>query len=467
MRLLAESEAVPRLTALERIGLKVYIRYIFPFQLDGNYQIDEVTRVLRTAYVATQRRIPAMACEAVADEDAKQAGVLKLKKLHEGEIQDFVVQDLRAPDAFPSTYAELQSTSFPVAAFDADLLCPRSEWPLAGERLPISLVQANFIRGGLLLNWSVLHLVGDGTAYYTWAKVWAEECRRAQGLDIPKPVELPVSVVRDRERVMQPSGHNSGLLQNHPEYTLLPDPLLDVPPKLLARNHRAQVFYFSPAALQTLKADASPSRAIGPSDQTWISTNDALSALLWRTTMKVQHPLDTLKGNPESVFSIALNGRLRTDPPVHPSTLGCFLEFIAISAPVRKLIGSTNLADLALKIRKAILRADGQFTDDVVTLVDQLEDVRQLVPTSFLDLPGFNCMMTSWIKFDLYSLDWGSLLGHRIGAVRLPHRGFFNGIQVVLPMAPDGGIEVVVGVEEDRMDTLLRDPLWMKYAVPR
>ncbi|KAJ1709591.1 alanine--tRNA ligase [Aspergillus flavus] len=464
---ISEFDQVPTLTAIERIGPKGYVRYIFPFQLDDDYDIDEVSRVLRAAYAATQRRVPAMACEAVPDMNTKQAGVLKLQKLDDEAIEDIVIQDLRVSDTFPTSYAELKSNSFPVASLDADLLCRRSVWPSAGERLPISLVQANFIRGGLLLNWCTLHLVGDGTSYFTWMKIWAEECRRAQGLYIPEPVELPPAVVRDRERVMRSSGRNLGLLESHPEYTLLPFTPSSAPPKMMAQNHRAQVFYFSPEALQALKAEASPVNTSVPSDQKWISTNDALSALLWRTVMKVQWPWEILEGDPISVFNIAIDGRLRTEPPVHPDTLGCFLEYVAVSVPIRKIVGSTNIADLAILIRKAILKADKQFTDDLVALIEKLEDVDRLVPTAFLDVPGFNCVQTSWINFKLYSLDWGSLLGHNIGAVRLPHVGIINGLQVVLPAPPDGGMEILVGVEESCLDKLLQDPLWMKYAVPR
>lgn len=183
--------------------------------------------------------------------------------------------------------------------------------------------------------------------------------------------------------------------------------------------------------------------------------------------MAVQWPLDSLEGNPISVFNIAIDGRERTDPPIHQSTLGCFLEYVAVKAPIREILSSANLADLAILIRKAIQRADNQFTDDVITLVEKLEDVNQLFPTAFLDVPGSHCVQTSWVKFDLYSLDWGSLLGGRIDSVRAPHVGVINGLQVVLPVLPDGGIEVLVGVEASCLDRLLHEPLWTKFAKAR
>lgn len=322
------NNSIPPLTPLERIGPKGYLRYVFPFQLAENYNLDEVSTILKTGYNALKQRIPVVACEAVPDTDSEQAGVLKLQRLANSDNEDFVVKDLRDSNTFPHHYSSLKDKAFPVSAFDGDILCRRSVWPSPGQKLPTSLVQANFIRGGLILTWCILHMVGDGKSFYIWTKVWADECCRAytQTPEAQTPVTLPEAIWHDRERIMNPSGRNTGLLKDHPEYTLLLFTPTGVPPKLLSPTHRGQIFYFSPAALKALKAEAAPDRATVSSDQSWISTNDALSALLWRTLMAVQSPLETLDGDPVSVLSIAIDGRQRTDPPVHPETQGCFLE---------------------------------------------------------------------------------------------------------------------------------------------
>ncbi|CAI7573844.1 unnamed protein product [Penicillium discolor] len=445
---IVNDQPIPRLTALERIGPKGYLRYIFPFQLEEEYDLDEVFRILQAGYQVLTQRIPEVACEAIPDGHSKQRGVMRLQEEANGDIARIVVKDLRG--SFRSDYAELKDKCFPVASLDADTFCPRSVWPSAGERLPISVVQANFIRGGLILTWCIFHMVGDGTTFYTWTKIWAEECRRAQGLEIPDPIRLPEAIWQDRERVTKPSGDTAGKLENHPEYTLLPFTPPGAPPKMTSLSHCGQIFYFSPESLAGLKAEASPVNATEPSDQKWISTNDALAALLWRTVMAVQSPLETLEGDPVSVFNIAIDGQQRTDPKLHPETLGCFLEYVAVSVPIRRMLSTMSLADLATEIRKAILRADQQFTDDVVALVEQLEDVDRLVPTAFLDVP-----------------EWGPLLGNNIEAIRVPDVGCIDGCQVVLPVLPNGGMEILVGVEESSLDRLLDDPLFTKYGVAR
>lgn len=147
---------------------------------------------------------------------------MKFKEIPHGEFEHITARDLRAEGDFPMTYAELKEKHFPVSAFEADQVCRRSVWPVPGERLPISLVQANFIQGGLILTWCIFHMAGDGTSFYTWSQIWAEECRRAQGLEITEPFHLTAEVFSDRERLKKPSGNATGSLEDHAEYMHLP-----------------------------------------------------------------------------------------------------------------------------------------------------------------------------------------------------------------------------------------------------
>ncbi|KUI62833.1 Trichothecene 3-O-acetyltransferase [Cytospora mali] len=461
---------LPALTPLEWIGPKSYPRYLFLFELPDNYDMIEVARILKAGLKAAQKRLPVMACEAVPDHKSKQAGVMRLKKIRDNTFDFITFKDLRAPGAFPVTYRELKEKNFPVSFFDEDKLCRLSSpFPNFDERLPVSMVQVNFVDGGMIMTWCLLHMFGDGKTYNVWLQVWAEECRRAAGLSIPNPYHMPKAMWKDRKRIMKPSGRNAGRLEDHPEYVISPTKPTGAPPKMRSKSHRGQVFYFSPQALQELKAEASPAKATMPGDQKWISTNDALSALLWRTVMTVQHPLEKLEGDPVSYFDIAIDGRLRTSPPVHSHTLGCWLEYVDVSMPLRELLTMASLADIAMLVRKGIDRAnrDGAYTDELVAMIKKLDDVDRLVITSLLDMPGTNCMLTSWKDFALYDIDWGYKLGGNIQAVRGHSVGVINGLQVVLPELPDGGLEVLVGVEESCLERLMNEPMWNRFAVAR
>ncbi|KAJ8105439.1 hypothetical protein ONZ43_g7426 [Nemania bipapillata] len=180
--------------------------------------------------------------------------------------------------------------------------------------------------------------------------------------------------------------------------------------------------------------------------------------------MAAQFKLDELEGDPVSVFNIAVDGRPRTNPPVHPRTLGNWLGWVAPQMPIRAMLSRPSIADPAVVIRKAVAGLSEEYVDSLSTLFESVVDVNRVVATAFVDVPGFNCVQTSWINLGVYELDWGKTLGGKIQAVRCPDVGVINGGSLVLPALPCGGIELIIGVESKSLPRLLEDPLLAKYA---
>lgn len=171
----------------------------------------------------------------------------------------------------------------------------------------------------------------------------------------------------------------------------------------MSDTHRGQVFYFAPERLDALKKEAWPHNATakstngngGEGHPRWISTNDAVTALLWRTVMAVQNPVESLgDADPTSTFAIAIDARSRFDPPVHPRTLGCFLAYVGVEMPIRKML-TGPLADIAIEIRKDVAKAGIGYADELVSIADGLTDVDRFLVKAFADVPGYNCVQTS------------------------------------------------------------------------
>ncbi|WYZ42789.1 hypothetical protein EsH8_VI_000488 [Colletotrichum jinshuiense] len=466
----AQLDLTPPLLPVEQIGPKGWVRSIFHFELPDNYDVDHLTSLLKTAYNAMKARTPIAGCE-VVPLDAKQGGLLQLR--HYGdEIDDFLAKDLRADESFPS-FAELKAQGFPSSALDPAIVCRRGlggEWPKAGDRLNVTWMQANFIKGGLLLNMLFLHAYADGTTAYKFTEILAEELRAAQGLPIDSPAEVPW---KDRAKIMKSTGLNAGRPEDHAEYIELPFSPPGPPPKLASPIHHGHVFYFSPESLTALKAEASPAnvklfkgREGIPS---FVSTNDALTALIWRATMSAQHasklrPIEEDPTPSPSIMGVALDARRRAGVPIHKHTLGNVLGFAAAVLDIREVVSEGSLADLAICVRRAVAKTEGTYLDDLTALVERLEDVTRLAPTMFLDMPGNHMLQSSWREFPFYDIEWGTAFGDRMLALRPPAVGVCHTMQIVLPDPQKGGIEVFVGVENDAMATLLADPLWRKYA---
>ncbi|KAK1659592.1 transferase family-domain-containing protein [Colletotrichum godetiae] len=462
---------IPQLTPLEQISPRGWVRYLFPFKLSEDYQPEAIADILRRSLLATKQRLPTLACEAVPDPDARQANAIKLQRITDNEIEPVIINDLRHSETFTISFKELEVKHFPVSSFPAEVFTRCPIWPAPGQRIPITIVQANFIRGGLILNWNLFHLVGDGQTFYNWIRVWAEETRRAQGLAISDPVRYDDCIYMDRQIAqgfpqILPKGM-AGRLEDHSEYTIVTDPATQLAKIATTDGHIGQVFYLSQESLRRLKEDAQPRTG----DGSYVSTNDALSALIWRSIMAAQFDLAQLDGSENSVFNIAIDGRGRSRPLIHPEAMGSFLGFIQVELPIREILEADNLATLSLLIRKAVIAMDekfaGSFINDVIQLVNDQDDLGALIPTSFLDVPGRNCAQTSWEKFKMYDLNWGNALGGKIAAIRSPSCGILNGMQIMYPQHPDGGREMLVGIYESCLDKLCNDPTWARYAKRR
>ncbi|KAJ9414991.1 transferase family-domain-containing protein [Fusarium oxysporum] len=469
-------DLAPPLLPTEQIGPKIWVRNIFFFELSERYNMSALVEMLRLGYRNLKKNVPLIGCEVVPAGESR-AGMSKLRHYGDENLNDFTVKDFRADSACPS-FAELKAQGYPSSALDPDRFCPRGlggEWPQPGDRVTVSLMQANFIRGGLLLSMSFLHVCCDQTTVFKFIEVFAEEIRRAQGLAITDPAEIHSE---DRENMMKVSGNNAEICLDHPEYTILESSPSKVPPLLSRDIHHGHVWYFSPESLTALKEEASPKNAKILKHETlppYISTNDALTALIWRSTMAAQYSaaLRTSTGSlgskaPRSgdlsQVAIALDLRRRSGCTIQKHTLGNIFGFAPAILDLNQIIQEASLADLAILVRRAVARAQNFYLDEIITIVDDLDDVSCLVATCILDMPGNHIIQTSWRDFPFYDIEWGDAFGSNMKALRPPSCGLMHGVQVVLPNPKRGGSEVWVGVEDSSMGRLMQDPLWRTYA---
>ncbi|KAJ4051606.1 hypothetical protein NW761_008625 [Fusarium oxysporum] len=464
-------DLAPPLLPTEKIGPMGWIRSLLHFELGESYNAEEVTSILKRAYSAFKDRTPIAGCEAVPTAEYLETGLLQLRHYGDEIEHDFLVKDLRGED-FPS-FEELKRRGYPSSVLDPDVVCQRGlggEWPRAGDRLNTTMVQLNFIKGGLLLNVLFLHAYIDGTTAYKFTEIFAEEVRKAQGLPITNPVEIPCE---DRAKLMKPSDTIVGKPEDHPEYIEVPFTPEGPPPKLASPIHHGHIFYFSSEKIQELKEAAAPRNAkLFKSDDTssYISTTDALTALVWRCTMTAQHGKKEGEDKPTgpSMVGLALDARRRAGKPIHKHTLGNILGFAPAILDIEKVLEheDVSLADVALVVRGAVNKSKDTYLATISSLVDSIGNVSRLIPAIFLDMPGNHALFSSWREFPFYDIQWGPALGGQIKAIRPPSVGVTHSMHIILPDRPDAGpgVEVFVGTENSAMENLLENPLWRQYA---
>jgi hypothetical protein len=209
----------------------------------------------------------------------------------------------------------------------------------------------------------------------------------------------------------------------------------------------ARIFYFSLSSLAELKAEAAA-----------YSTNDALTAFLWRHMSLARNPVSQSKlpvdvAREDSSLLYAANIRKRTSPPLPQNYLGN--AFIAVkTAPLRisTLMSPDGLKIATSTIRKSLHRLADQPNHISLTigLMDQYDTTE--LKYAYNGFLGPDVMATSWTDVGIYNSVWGDL--GKVESFRVPGEGS-DGTLAIFPRLKDGGLEVRVALESDAMERLI------------
>jgi hypothetical protein len=354
-------------------------------------------------------------------------------------------------EVMPS-YAALQAEHFPVSKLTTAHLPSLGLIPEA-QSPPVMAAQANFIEGGLLLTIGVHHSASDASAVDAILDIWARNTTAACN-----STELNFShfepQINDRSPLM--FGTAGAKMVDFPEYFLQPA----VPTALVKENpHQiphapsklppltSRIFYFSPSALAALKVEAAA-----------YSTNDALTAFLWRHMTLARNlvsqstlPVDVV--GEDSALLYAANIRKRTSPPLPQNYLGN--AFIAVKTDllsVSTLMSPDGLKIATSTIRKSLHRLTNQPNHISLTigLMDQYDTTE--LKYAYNGFLGPDVMATSWTNIGIYNSVWGDL--GKVESFRVPGEGS-DGTLAVFPRLKNGGLEVRVALEAKAMGRLI------------
>ncbi|KAI4851641.1 hypothetical protein E4T44_02006, partial [Aureobasidium sp. EXF-8845] len=292
--------------------------------------------------------------------------------------------------------------------------------------------------------------------------VWAQNCRHVQNGAVPVCDSLPAEQFeRSAHITTSESTADIGNPEKHPEFIVAPF-TLSWPETAFRDTHRQRVYRLSPKALAELKNDCTES------GDSWISTNDAATALMWRSIIRAQADLETLPEDAMSHHIVVVDLRLRSDPPLSKHYPGCPMNYARPGMNLRDLCESDSLAPLARAIRDQVDTRTPAYTESLVTLLNNIPGFGHIAWTSFPSLLTTDCMTSTWYKLDILDLDFGPAIG-QIERVRFPTGGLFNGLSMIYPQITRGapeelGMEIAVGMERHHFEKLDADPVWCKYA---
>ncbi|KAL9611047.1 MAG: hypothetical protein Q9167_004294 [Letrouitia subvulpina] len=495
------------LTPLDHLMPRHYVVKLLYFQ-QPNTDTAHLTTTLRSGFQRTLETIPILTgtVQPAPESAKKQPGSLCV-----GAPWNAIDDLLHFNDLTSSLdYGNLKERHFPMTTSEEHLLFSilftRPD-PL-GVVNPVMMAQVNFIRGGMSLVLILHHSFMDGLGGAVIVETWAAFCRGDE-----KAAKMVTDEMMSRERLMHDNhDHGKGQLEDFPEYIDSSKPSnegggeeseaadanlqpgLDehkeassAPPHEAAQIE-SEIFFFPQSRLAELKSAISaalpPSHDAGTAEPSYISTNDALSALLFtcitaaRKNTRAQ-PLPLTAPDPlseETVpFGLTLSGRRLLNPPLPQKYIGNMSLFCYLDLPLSTAssTSTSNISTIAQKIRARILSLDEKYVNDLISAICKVDDNSRVEPAcrKVVGKEGWQVMITPWTDQGYYAMDWGVEVGV-CERVRLPKARIaaLDGVVIVLPRIGEGkeeverGLEVMVALESEAMVELRRMEEWRTWA---
>ncbi|KAI1459904.1 acyltransferase [Annulohypoxylon moriforme] len=441
-----------RLSALDYLAACVYNNYALFFKLDEKADKARIAEVIKEGLERTLAQVRHLVGTIEKNEQGDHSFVKK-----KDSTVGFIIQHLDTPeDDFPS-FSELEDAHF-VSSKISDKI-PTLSWNglVYGERPEchpdaspfISAFQANFIPGGLILNMHSHHYANDVMGWANVAHQLADNCAAifnktpAPGWD------------------MQAVHHTRFVAKDVPEESKIDSP--PAPSRYPHPPSAAMLLHLPKSKAAEIKKLASPT------DGSWVSTYDAVSAFLWRYLSKHRATLYNVDPNESSLWGEAINMRNRLNPP-GPKRIQRNVFFVPVSAtaPTKftnaEVISEVPLSKLATYVRGLTNGMTEEALHKAIDSVALLRDKTALF-IRIDSFPPFTIIMTDWRDTKVTEADFGFA---RPKAFRhLFAKKIDEGLIIIYPPRatsnPDEGCEFMIPFEKSLVKQLFEDPEFNQY----
>lgn len=280
------------------------------------------------------------------------------------------IKDCR--DTLPS-FDELVKSGAPVSKLTAAEISEYPGFPVSVKSspehpAPVIAIQANFVRGGLLLNFSAHHNVIDASGMMQVIHLFSKALKKEPYTtrEIEQGNRDPASVVE----IIAPGEP----VKDHSHLQRPADFVMPKPPAA-ADLPKWAYFLLDGTTVSTIKERASDITEFD-TDVKFISTNDALSALYWKCLAEVRMQNGR---SPEAVskFSRAIDCRRAVNVP--HEYMG-HMVYHAAARMTLKDVSESSLSAIASKLRQALNAANTEWSvRSYVSFIDQALDKSQVL----------------------------------------------------------------------------------------
>lgn len=442
------------LDIMGQMPVNIYTQICLVFPLADSSSDSTIVATLRAGLEKVSKNFPWVAGQVVRDGvTAGNTGHATINVYK--DIPQLVVKDFRDNPAAPTLDA-LRRGNYPMALLDESLVAPRNTVPSGSEpeECPVLLVQATFITGGLLLTFVAHHCAMDFIGQAVVMELLSKACR-----DEPFTTEeLRIGNIDRGDIVPLLEGYHPGPEVAHQLVKPVLAPTMST--EILAPPPPAKCvwanFNFSAEALEALKKRGNKHLHGG-----FVSTDDALSALIWQSVTKARIPRFR-ESHPSNVkFARAVDTRSVLGIPT--TYTGWMQNMTYHHYPPHRL-AKERIGTVASELRAALEPKELRFRAQAsATVLANTADKTKFSVTASLD-PANDIMLSSWSKVDCYSrMDFNLGLGKPLAA-RRPRFVPVESLIYLGPKAPDGAVVASICLQEEDMGRLSADEEFAKYA---
>ncbi|KAE9367422.1 putative enoyl-CoA hydratase/isomerase family protein [Stipitochalara longipes BDJ] len=441
-----------KLSYFDRTLPPTHSKRILCFSLPQGTDKERIIDQLHVALHYTVQRVPFLAGSIVpfSEEEGDRPWLRNVSSQGSAYLD---IKDLTNSMSFEA----LAAANFDQELFDADQLCslPQVAY-IQKDPVEVCRIQANFIDGGLLLVIQINHVAIDGWGVTEVVKIFSEKFRDAQARKIGHPLLTNENTyVSDRTLLVSGAG-KLGDLANHSALTQSGY----AHSNLEGKGFACRTFCIPTDALAQLKKDASP---VQPKDDNdWISTGDAIAALLWRSIIVARHRAGELQTPGVVQFGQPYDCRKLMQLP--KPYFGNSIYFLRTDVQYADIAnGQDGICVAARAIRSDVNAVTADKFRDMVGLIERTQKQTHTRLSFWEDLSTSAIMYTSHFAFDMHAMDFGEL--GRIQAFRQPPRGSMIGQTIVMPKLRDGSCEFLLTETPQVFKCLGEDEIWSQYPL--
>lgn len=468
-----QCEHVIHLSSIEQVMPRAYIRVCLAYRVPSKEDLQMAIERLRTQVRKIVDAKPYLSgCVTDVRLPGQDIGRAEIR-FTTGKYLTYPaveVKTLLNSDGSHIEYDDLDREGLPPSRLrpeDVSALPPNVD---PNESAPVFRIQANKVRGGLIISIYLHHCISDGTGLDLLTT--GDILNNDNTFYPPGPsdtcsnLEYKLKVFADQKTQIRKE--LSYVPPNLPNTRKLRGRRLDGPVLPTNKPGRGCVVMISSPKILSLLSEFN--RADCADGKPAHTTNSLLMALLWRHMTRARRPSVAHNLNVKtSSLLIPVDIRRKLRQPLPSSYFGAAVDSAKAELDLDELTTSNGkgIREVSSTVREAIARVDDSFVRETIALantVDKMTDVTDLQASCMDRATGADMYITSWLRLRTYASDLGMGLGGP-DWVRKPWSRD-PGSCIILPQKSENPeyYEVVVQMTEMDMERLLGDQEFMDFV---